>query len=76
MLQTVLLSVAAGHYKLAEIRDNISFMIFSRLNCKFLLKDMQVGVDIIVNYQIHLRFTTVFESVVVIRTNYTSKTAN
>ena len=76
MLQKVLLSVAAGHYKLPEIRDNISFMIFSSLNCKILLKDMQVGVDIIVTYQIPLRFTTVFESVVVIRTNYTSKTAN
>ena len=68
--------MVAEHYKLPEIRGNISFMIFSSLNCKVLLKDIQVGVDIIATYQIPLRFTTVFKSVVVIRTNYTNKTAN
>jgi hypothetical protein len=57
-----------------DIRD-ISFMIFKSLNCIVLLKDIQVGVDITVTYQILELFTSVFESVVVVRTNYINKTA-
>ena len=50
-------------------------MIRSSLNCRVLLKDIQIGVDNIVTYRIPELFTTVFESAVVIRTNYTNKTA-
>ena len=46
------LLVAAGHDKLSEIRDNISFMTCRSINCKVLLKDIEKGVDITVTYQI------------------------
>ena len=77
MLQTLQLLVAAEQYKLPEIRDNFSLMICSSLIYIVLMKYIQVGIDITETYQLPYFFTTVFESGVnlVIRTNYTNKTA-
>ena len=72
-LQVLLLSVAVEQYKLPEIRYNILFMICSSINAIVLLKNIQVEVGIVVTGQKPYRFTTVFESEIVIRTNYTIK---
>ena len=52
LLQKLQLSMATEQYKLPEIRDTFSFMIYCSLNCKVLLKYIQEAVDIIVTYQI------------------------